>query len=156
MATSETLRPTASLEADATLTNGANAYDGDTGTNAVLTEATEDQQATAVWDGFPSGAIATNRRASVILEIFADWDTTDANDTARVWVRTNALDPWTEIDAQSYPNGWAGAYRSFDITDVLGTRDVADLEVQVGFRNNGTVGGGGSKPLPDLNDDPGA
>lgn len=147
MATSETLRPTVATQIDATLVNGANGYDGNTGTYAELVEATEGARAVANFDGFPAGAIAANKRQSVILEVYASWGTADGNDKAALYARAKSGDPWTLVTFEQPSAGWgSGTLRQFDITDLVGTEPLTSFDLQVVFENLGT-GAGGDPPV---------
>lgn len=147
MAITETLRPSALSAISGTILDPANAYDGDTGTFCLVSEATEGDTAEVVLDGVPSGSIPTTKRESVLLEVYGDWGTLDSNDKAAIWMRARAADPWTLVTGEKPPAGWAAAYRSFDVTGIVGTQDLADLDIDILFANLGT-GSGGDPPDP--------
>lgn len=143
MATTETLRPTANTIDSPTVTNPTNGYDGDTGTFALISEVVESASAAYTLDGFPTGSIPVNKRASAIMQVHITWGTSDPNDKAAVFMRGKAADPWTIVVSAQPTATFNGTYLSFDVTDVVGTEPASSWDVQVLYYNGGTGEPGG-------------
>ena len=135
------LRPAMATEGAASVTNPAQAVDGDVASYAELTDDTA-SPATLTLSQFPNTTkVSDAGRDFVELTITADWaNTPDAGDSLVVKFRGKSTDAWTTVDTSAGGANWDGSARTFEVTTPAGSNLEADWEVALEYTRN--VGAG--------------
>lgn len=146
MAISETLRPTASSEADPTVDDAGNGYDGNPTTFAFLHEGSEGDAAIVDYLGFANGSIPPLQRTRATLRVRLAWATVDDFDSLDVATSKNAGGIFRKVVRINHPETFPvvpsdGDWAEYDVTGALGTALPSNVRVRLQF-GNGALGNG--------------